>query len=212
MATLTVASERRGAPQPTGAPGPLSTAWGLVKDAVNAWLDDYAPSMGAALAYYTMFSIAPLLLIVIAVAGLVFGEEAARGEIVAQLQGLMGDAAARRHRGPAAKRRQAGQRRARHADRRRAAADRCHHGVRRAAGCARPHLARARAHASTAAVWKLLRARLLSFGLILGIGFLLIVSLVFSAAMAALGSWWGRRSRAGKLLRRCSTSSSASRW
>lgn len=55
-----------------------------------AWVDDYAPSMGAALAYYTLFSIAPLLIIVIAVAGLVFGQEAVRGEIVAQLQGLIG--------------------------------------------------------------------------------------------------------------------------
>ena len=55
--------------------------WTLVKAAVSAWIDDYAPSMGAALSYYTVFSLAPLLLIVISVAGLVFGEEAARGEI-----------------------------------------------------------------------------------------------------------------------------------
>ena len=46
--------------------------------------------MGAALAYYTMFSLAPLLLIVVSVAGLVFGEDAARGEIQAQLQDLTG--------------------------------------------------------------------------------------------------------------------------
>ena len=43
----------------------------LAKDAVVAWFDDRAPTMGAALAYYTLFSIAPLLLIVIAVAGMV---------------------------------------------------------------------------------------------------------------------------------------------
>jgi membrane protein len=65
--------------------------WHLVTKAVSSWVDDYAPSMGAALAYYTMFSIAPLLLIVIAVAGFVFGPEAARGEILSQLQGLMGN-------------------------------------------------------------------------------------------------------------------------
>ena len=53
--------------------------WHLVKDSVSAWIDDYAPSMGAALSYYTLFSIAPLLLIVVAIAGLVFGPEAARG-------------------------------------------------------------------------------------------------------------------------------------
>src|SRR5688500_11246817 len=64
--------------------------WILTKAASSSWVDDYAQSMGAALAYYTMFSIAPFLLIVIAVAGLIFGVEAARGEIVAQLQGLMG--------------------------------------------------------------------------------------------------------------------------
>jgi membrane protein len=69
-------------------------AWSLIKQAVSAWKDDYAPSMGAALAYYTIFSIAPLLLIAISVAGLVFGVEAARGEVVSQLQGLMGESAA----------------------------------------------------------------------------------------------------------------------
>lgn len=68
----------------------LEDAWTLIKAAVSSWRDDYAPSMGAALAYYTLFSIAPLLLIVIAVAGALFGAEAARGEIFEQLQGLMG--------------------------------------------------------------------------------------------------------------------------
>ena len=62
----------------------LNTAWALIRDTVNAWLDDYAPSMGAALAFYTLFSIAPLLLIVISVAGLLFGEPTARGEILKQ--------------------------------------------------------------------------------------------------------------------------------
>ncbi len=65
--------------------------WGLIKQVGISWLDDYVPSMGAALAYYTIFSLAPLLLIVVSVAGLVFGEDAARGEIQAQLQDLMGD-------------------------------------------------------------------------------------------------------------------------
>ena len=64
--------------------------WQLVRDSVSAWIDDFAPSMGAAISYYTVFSIAPLLLIVIAVAGLVLGREAASGQIFAQLQGLLG--------------------------------------------------------------------------------------------------------------------------
>ena len=68
--------------------------WRLVRDAVSAWIDDYAPSMGAALSYYTVFSLAPLLLIVVSVAGLVFGEDAVRGELFAQLQQLMGKEAA----------------------------------------------------------------------------------------------------------------------
>src|SRR5213596_2565696 len=63
----------------------------LVKESVSAWIDDYAPSMGAALAYYTIFSIAPLLIIVIAVAGIFFGQDAVRGQITSQLGGLMGD-------------------------------------------------------------------------------------------------------------------------
>ena len=68
--------------------------WKTLKKAASAWVDDGAQSMGAALAYYTVFSIAPLLLIAISVAGLVFGQDAARDSIVAQLQGLMGKAGA----------------------------------------------------------------------------------------------------------------------
>ena len=62
----------------------------LLAQVGSAWLADRVPSMGAALAYYTVFSMAPLLLIVVAVAGLVFGQDAARGEIQAQLHALMG--------------------------------------------------------------------------------------------------------------------------
>src|SRR5471032_3684290 len=68
----------------------LKQIWDLIRKSGIAWIDDYAPSMGAALAYYTLFSIAPLLIIAIAVAGLFFGQEAARGEIVAQIQALIG--------------------------------------------------------------------------------------------------------------------------
>src|SRR6187431_475973 len=69
----------------------LKKNWELVKSAASAWIDDYAPSMGAALAYYTLFSIAPLLLIVISIAGLVFGPDAASGHIFAELRELMGE-------------------------------------------------------------------------------------------------------------------------
>ena len=65
-------------------------AWRLARRAVDAWTQDYAPSMGAALSYYALFSIAPLLLIVIGVAGFFFGEQAARGEIFGQIAGMVG--------------------------------------------------------------------------------------------------------------------------
>lgn len=68
----------------------LKNIWILIEAAASSWVDDYAQSMGAALAYYTMFSIAPLLLMVISIAGLIFGADAARGEIFGQLQSLMG--------------------------------------------------------------------------------------------------------------------------
>ena len=67
-------------------------AFSLLKTTVFEWLDDQAPMLGAALAYYTVFSLAPLLIISIAIAGLVFGGEAAQGQIFDQLRGLLGDA------------------------------------------------------------------------------------------------------------------------
>jgi membrane protein len=68
--------------------------WRLIKETIDEWNRDNASQMAAALAYYTVFSIAPLLVIAVAVAGAVFGEEAARGEIVRQIQGLVGKAGA----------------------------------------------------------------------------------------------------------------------
>lgn len=68
----------------------LKTIWGLLKETFDEWNEDKASRLAAALAYYTVFSLAPLLIIVIAIAGSIFGEEAARGEIVGQIQGLVG--------------------------------------------------------------------------------------------------------------------------
>lgn len=64
----------------------------ILKETASDWMEDQAPTLGAALAYYTVFSLAPLLIIAIAIAGLVFGQEAARGQIFDQLRGLLGDA------------------------------------------------------------------------------------------------------------------------
>jgi len=176
----------------TAAPKPkptLKTWWTLVKASVSSWLDDYAPSMGAALSYYTVFSLAPLLLIVISVAGLVFGEDAVRGELFAQLQGLMGSDAAKAIQDLLA------------------SVNKPSHGV---VGTlvgvgllvfgattvfgelqdALDRIWRAPAR-EKGGLWSLLRARLLSFGMILGLAFLLMVSLILGAAISALGKWWG---------------------
>ncbi|MDX2214592.1 MAG: YihY/virulence factor BrkB family protein [Oculatellaceae cyanobacterium bins.114] len=68
----------------------MKKAWRLLTETIAEWNKDKASQMAAALAYYTVFSLAPLLIIAIAVAGFFFGEEAARGEIVGQIKGLVG--------------------------------------------------------------------------------------------------------------------------
>jgi membrane protein len=164
--------------------------WTLVRQAFKAWVDDKAPSMGAALSYYTVFSIAPLLLIVISIAGLVFGEEAARGAIVAQLQGLLGEQSAQTIESVV----EATNKPAQGVvgtvvgilllllgattvfAELQSALDRIWHAPERE---------------QPSGVWGWLQSRILSFGLILGIGFLLLVSLVVSAVLAAFGEWWG---------------------
>ena len=171
-------------------PLPLKDWWALIKAAGSSWLDDYAPSMGAALSYYTVFSLAPLLLIVISIAGLVFGQDAARGEIFGQLRGMMGDEAAKAVEGLLA------------------SVSKPSQGI--TAGVigvavllvgatsvfgelqdALDRIWRAPARNKPSGLWGLLRTRLLSFGMILGIAFLLMVSLVLGAVIAALGHWWG---------------------
>ena len=166
-----------------------ATWWDLIKTSLSAWLDDYAPSMGAALSYYTVFSLAPLLVIVVSLAGLVFGTEAVRGEVFGQIAGLMGPEAAQ------------------------GVQDMLASVSRPATGVvgtvvgiavlvigattvfgelqdALDRIWRAPVRQKTSGLWALVRARLLSFGMVLGVAFLLLVSLVASAAIAALGKWW----------------------
>ena len=171
-------------------PPSVAAYWQLVKRAGQAWLDDYAPSMGAALAYYTVFSLAPLLLIVIAIAGLVFGDDAARGEIFGQLRGLMGDDAAKGIEALLASVRKPTEG---------ITATVVGVGVLIVGATtvfgelqdALDRIWRAPARETSGGLWSLLRARLLSFGMIFGIAFLLMVSLVLGAGMAALGKWRG---------------------
>ncbi|MFI5031106.1 MAG: YihY/virulence factor BrkB family protein [Reyranellales bacterium] len=68
----------------------LSATWHLLRDTFSGFVDDEALSWGASIAYYTLFSIAPVLLVVVAIAGLVFGRDAAEGAIVDQFSVLMG--------------------------------------------------------------------------------------------------------------------------
>ena len=68
--------------------------WRLCKETVSEWLNHNAFRLAAALAYYTLFSMAPLLVVAVGIAGLVFGEEAVRGQIFDQLRGLVGDQSA----------------------------------------------------------------------------------------------------------------------
>jgi membrane protein len=76
---------------PNARRGRLRFAWQILKDAAADWSEDKATKLAAALAYYTVFSLAPLLIIVIAIAGFVFGEEAVRGQVVEQMRGLVGE-------------------------------------------------------------------------------------------------------------------------
>ena len=62
----------------------------LLKQTVSEWLEDRASRLGAGLAYYTAVSLAPLLIILIAIAGFVLGRQAVEGRVVAQIQGLVG--------------------------------------------------------------------------------------------------------------------------
>ena len=166
----------------------LRRLFDLCRRAAMAWIDDFAPSMGAAISYYTVFSLAPLLIIVIAVAGAVFGREAVQGEIVGQLQDLIGREGAIAVQGliksasEPAKGLVAGgisivvllvgattvfaelQ----------SALDRIWHVPEKE---------------KPSGIWAVLRARVLSFGLIMGLAFLLMVSLSISAGISAFGSF-----------------------
>jgi len=160
--------------------------WGLIKQVAASWREDYVPSMGAALAYYTMFSLAPLLLIVVSVSGLVFGEDAARGEIQSQLRGLMGD-------------RGAGAVQALLASVREPAEGLTATAVGMVLLLVGATTVFAELQHALDRIWRLpdrpresgwltlVRARLVAFGMILAVGFLLVVSLLTSAVLAAVG-------------------------
>ncbi|MEZ0311369.1 MAG: YihY/virulence factor BrkB family protein [Myxococcota bacterium] len=167
----------------------LKTAITLVRDTAKEWSDDNASSLAASVAFYTLVSLAPLLLVVLAVAGFVFGEEAARGELFGQIAGLIGADAAKVVE---------------------AAIDNA--GKHEKTGIIASAINLAvllfgatgafaelqyalntiwgvqpkEAQKTKTTIWNYLRKRVLSFAMILVLGFLLLVSLVLSAAISGL--------------------------
>jgi membrane protein len=157
---------------------------------VAAWFDHNASSLGAALAYYTLFSIAPILIIAVAIAGYVFGETEAQTQMLAQLQALIGDAGASAVRELLAS--------AHYSDKR---------GLAAAIGVttlivgatsvfgelqhALDQIWETPPQSHEVGWWRFIRRRVLSVGMVLGVGFLLLVSLVASASLAAFAGWLG---------------------
>ena len=161
----------------------------LLKDSYAGWVADYAPSMGAALSYYTIFSIAPLLVIVIAIAGLVFGSDAASGALFEQLRGMVGESGAAAVQGLVLS-----------ASKPAASIFAAITGVLTLVLGATTVLGELQSALDRIwrappekkkGLWQLVRSRVLSLSMILVIGFLLLVSLVLSAAIVAIGDWFG---------------------
>lgn len=161
----------------------------LAKKSVMGWVEDGATSLGAAVAFYTMFSLAPLLMIVIAIASVFWGRDVVQGEVIAQVSGLVGENGAAAVQGVI-----------------QSADDEPAQGMAATLASvvvlvvgattvfaelqgALDRIWEVPAKAKKKGIWNLLRKRLLSFGLVLGLAFLLMVSLLISAALAALGGW-----------------------
>ncbi len=162
----------------------------IFRAAVAAWWNDNALRLGASVAFYTLFAIAPVLIVAIAIAGTIFGPDAVRGEIVGQIDGLVGTEG-----GKAVQALLQG------------ASQRQENTFAAIVGGITFVLAACGAflelQAALDAIWRVKPApdlhlreffidRLRSFGLVVAIGFLLMVSLAVSAAIAALGAWVGR--------------------
>jgi membrane protein len=167
-------------------PSSLRGVWHLLRDTVEGFIDDDALSRGASIAYYTLFSLAPILLIVVALAGLAFGRDAARGALVDQLSGLMGGKSA-----------EALQAMIESASDPKTGMTASLIGI--LAALITLTGAFGEVQSALNAIWKaksrrstlsrLMRARLASLGLVVTSGFLLTVSLVVSAALAALSNY-----------------------
>lgn len=161
--------------------------WAIVRKAGDEWIADHASRLSAALAFYTILSVAPLFVIAVAVAGAVFGRDAATGALTDQLRGLLGDAGA-----------EVARTAVEHADRPKAGTVAALvglvtllfgasgvfgelQGALNAIWNVKPKPGRG--------IWGTVRDRFLSFGMVLAVAFLLLVSLVVTTALAAVGGY-----------------------
>jgi membrane protein len=176
----------------------VHAAWVLVSESIMEWMNDRASRKGAALAFYTVFSLAPILILSIAIAGLFFGQDAARGEIFDEVRDLIGPDGAL-----------AIQAMIQNASRPGAGTLATLVGLVTLFIGATTALAELKDgldqiwHAppeKTSGFWYFLRKRLLSIGLILSLGFLLLVSLAFSAVLTVLAKRWGPQDVTGVVL------------
>jgi membrane protein len=172
-------------------------SWKLIKTSVLAFIEDDALSRGAAIAFYTVTSVAPILLIVVAIAGLAFGREAAQNAIIDQLNGLMGKQAAEVLQSAL-----------------KSAADTSAGTLATLIGVATLIVTASgvfgEMQAALNAIWKvkpketsvsrLVRARAASLGLVGTLGFLLMISLVVSAGLEAFGNYLDAMLPFGKLI------------
>ena len=163
--------------------------WNLGRDSIDGWMRHQVARTGAALAFYTVFSLAPVLILSIAIAGIFFGEQAARGEIVEQIRGLIGTTGASAVQGLVE-----------NAGRPGAGIIATIVGVVTLLIGASTALAELKTgldqiwdvpSEKRQGFWYFTRTRVLSVGLILALGFLLLTSLVISAALTALERFWG---------------------
>jgi len=162
----------------------------VIRQSLVSWFRDDAPSMGAAIAFYTLFAIAPILLIFIWVAGEFIRPEVVQRDILAQLRDILGDPGAEAVRELLGSAKYTG----------RSAFSTAVGIVAVFVGAtsvfaelqtALNRIWRTPPRGVVEGLWHALRARLLSCGLVLCIGFLLLVSLIAGAAFAGLGSWAG---------------------
>jgi membrane protein len=170
----------------------------LFKQAFTEFGEDKAQRLGAALAYYTIFSLAPLLLIAIAIAGMVFGREAAQGQIFGQLRGVLGSQAA-----------QAVQEMVKGAAKPKSGTIATVVGIVTLLFGAAGVFGQLKdalntiwnvEPKTTGGIMAMIKDRFLSFAMVFGVGFLLLVSLVLDAAVAAAGKFVGDRLPGGEVL------------